>query len=104
MYVLRKSKNNIFNDFHNTNKINMIIERVMKVDKKICLKRSSSFKDSFRKLSKFCCSAYKGRSKQDIIFDKNSSIYLLPNLRTQDIDSIEDWKIAEKLYKINRES
>ena len=38
-----------------------------------------------------------------MVFDEKSSIFLLPRLRVQDIDTLEDWKIAEKLYKLNNE-
>jgi pseudaminic acid cytidylyltransferase len=83
--------------FNKKNQLNLI-------EKKNFFKRTQSFKPTYRDAGQFYWGTYEAWVKKSIIFEKNSSIYLLPNLRTQDIDSIEDWKIAEKLYKINRES
>jgi N-acylneuraminate cytidylyltransferase len=74
-------------------------KRVVMIDKKNFLKRSQDFKDSFHDAGQFCWGTYDGWHKQQIIFDKNSSIYLMPALRSHDIDTLDDWEILKKLYK-----
>jgi N-acylneuraminate cytidylyltransferase len=63
------------------------------------LKRSQDFKDSFHDAGQFCWGTYEGWHNHKVTFDKNSSIYLMSTLKAQDIDNIEDWKIAEYKYK-----
>ena len=33
-------------------------------------------------------------------FDENSSAFVLPSWRVQDIDTLDDWKRAESLFKL----
>lgn len=63
-------------------------------------KKSQSFKTTYHDAGQFYWGTYDSWNSKNIIFDKKTSIYLIPYLRSQDIDNIEDWKIAEKLYKI----
>jgi N-acylneuraminate cytidylyltransferase len=72
------------------------------IDKNNFFKRSQSFRPTYRDAGQFYWGTYNAWVNKSIIFEKDSSIYLLPNLRTQDIDNIEDWKIAEKFYRINK--
>jgi N-acylneuraminate cytidylyltransferase len=72
---------------------------VKMIKKKNFLKRSQDFKDSFHDAGQFYWGTYKGWREQEIIFEKNSSIYLIPFLRSHDIDNINDWKIVKELYK-----
>jgi len=74
-------------------------KRVMMVNKKNFFKRSQEFSDTFHDAGQFCWGTYKGWCKQEIIFDKNSSIYSMSALRAHDIDNLDDWKILKKLYK-----
>jgi N-acylneuraminate cytidylyltransferase len=74
-------------------------KRVVMINKKNFFKRSQDFKDSFHDTGQFCWGTYEGWHKQQIIFDKNSSIYLMSALRSHDIDTPDDWKILKKLYK-----
>jgi N-acylneuraminate cytidylyltransferase len=67
-------------------------------------KRSQDFAETYHDAGQFYWGTYDSWIKKSVFFGKNSSIYLLPNLRTQDIDNIEDWKIAEKLYKIKNKT
>ena len=39
-----------------------------------------------------------------IVFDKNSTIQIIPKHRAQDIDDLQDWKFVEKLFLINKET
>ena len=72
---------------------------VRMIKKKNFLKRSQDFKDSFHDAGQFCWGSYRGWREQRIIFDKSSSVYLIPFLRSHDIDNIDDWEIVKKLYK-----
>ena len=54
-------------------------------------------------MSQFYWATKKIWIRKKTIFDKKSSIYLLPRLRVQDIDNLDDWRIAEKLYKLENE-
>jgi pseudaminic acid cytidylyltransferase len=70
------------------------------VNKYNYFKRSQSFIPKYRDVGQFYWGTYNSWTNNSRIFNKNSLIYLLPNLKTQDIDNIEDWKLAEKLYKV----
>ena len=73
------------------------------VNKKNYSKRSQDLKDTYHDAGQFYWGSYKSWLNEKLIFTNKSSIYLLPRLRVQDIDNIEDWKIAEKLYKLNND-
>ena len=75
-------------------------KRVVMIEKKNFLKRSQDFKDSFHDAGQFCWGTYEGWHKHNVIFDKNSSIYLMSTLKAHDIDNLNDWKIIKKLYKL----
>ena len=64
-------------------------------------KRSQDLKSVFHDSGQFYWGQKNMVNKK--IFDEKSSIFLLPRLRVQDIDNIDDWKIAERLYKLNNE-
>lgn len=74
-------------------------KRIVMVDKKNFLKRSQDFKDSFHDAGQFCWGTYEAWHKKEIIFHKNSSIYLMSALKAHDIDDLDDWKIVKSLYK-----
>ncbi len=73
------------------------------VNKKNYSKRSQDLKATYHDAGQFYWGSYKSWLNEKLIFTNKSSIYLLPRLRVQDIDNIEDWKIAEKLYKLTND-
>ena len=73
------------------------------INKKNYKKRSQDLKQIFHDAGQFYWATKKTWINKKIVFDEKSSIFLLPRLRVQDIDTLEDWKIAEKLYKLNNE-
>tara|TARA_B110000483_G_scaffold218511_1_gene271912 strand:+ start:769 stop:1470 length:702 start_codon:yes stop_codon:yes gene_type:complete len=73
------------------------------VNKKNYNKRSQDLKDVYHDAGQFYWGSYNGWIEKKRMFDKYSSVYLMPKLRVQDIDTLEDWKIAEKLYKLNND-
>jgi N-acylneuraminate cytidylyltransferase len=75
--------------------------KIIQINKNNFFKKSQFFKPTYRDAGQFYWGTYHTWVNKSIIFEKNSSIYQLSNLRTQDIDNIEDWKAAEQLYRIN---
>ena len=73
------------------------------LNKKNYKKRSQDLKQIFHDAGQFYWATKKTWINKKMVFDEKSSIFLLPRLRVQDIDTLEDWKIAEKLYKLNNE-
>ena len=64
-------------------------------------KRSQDLTKSFHDAGQFYWGKYSAWLNKKKLFSKNSKFYKMPKLRVQDIDNIDDWKIAEKLYKIH---
>lgn len=74
-------------------------KKIKAIDKKNYLKRSQDFQKRFYDIGCF----YWGKShiwqkKVDVF--KNSTSIQIPNWRTVDIDSIDDWKRAELIFKL----
>jgi len=70
------------------------------VNKYNYFKRSQSFKPKYHDVGQFYWGKYDTWVDNSKFLNRNSSIYLLPNSKAQDIDNIEDWELAEKLYKL----
>ena len=64
-------------------------------------KRSQDFKKSYHDAGQFYWGTYDAWLNTKNLFNGNSTTYLLSQLKAHDINNIEDWKIAEKLYLIN---
>lgn len=75
-------------------------KNITMLDKKNYHIRSQDFVETFHDAGQFYWGTYDYWIKNKIIFNKNSMFYLLPQLRVQDIDNIEDLQIAKKLYKL----
>jgi N-acylneuraminate cytidylyltransferase len=65
--------------------------------------RSQDLKEAFHDAGQF----YWGRGQdwkvENVFFAPYSRIYKLPRNRVQDIDTLEDWNFAEKLFLLNKE-
>ena len=70
------------------------------INKKNFFKRSQDLKETYHHAGQFTWATYDTWIKNKISFSKISTIYLLPQLRVQDIDNYEDLRIAKKLYKL----
>lgn len=72
--------------------------------KKVCDFDGESTTQYFKKIYSDAGQFYWGGSeawmKHNSIFDCNSIAYLIPPNQTQDIDTIEDWELAEFKYKL----
>jgi len=64
-------------------------------------KRSQDLKKGFHDAGQFYWGKYDAWLNKKMLFNKYSKFYNMPKLRVQDIDNIDDWKIAEKLYKLH---
>ena len=73
-------------------------------NKKNFYKRTQDLKESYFDAAQFYWGTYEAWMNNDIIFGKKSKMYLLPRLSVQDIDTVEDWKVAETLFKIEKNS
>ena len=70
------------------------------ISKKNYFKRSQDFKETFHDAGQFYWAHSQTWIKQEIVFNKNSNIYLLPLDKAYDIDTYEDWRLVKKFYKI----
>jgi pseudaminic acid cytidylyltransferase len=86
------------------------IQRSFKIDKNNKLKmffpkyyhyRSQDLDSAFHDAGQFYWGKTKAWLNNKNIFSKNSFPMPIPRSRVLDIDTIEDWKIAEKMFKIN---
>ena len=77
-------------------------KKIKMFDAKNYKKRSQDLKEVYHDAGQFYWGSYNSWQSKEPIFTKKSTCYLLPKFRVQDIDNLEDWKMTEKLYKINK--
>jgi pseudaminic acid cytidylyltransferase len=75
-------------------------KNIRMINKKFFYKRSQDLKETYHDAGQFYWGTYDAWTKKKIIFGGNSKIYLMPQLRSQDIDTTDDWHIAEKLFRL----
>ncbi len=61
---------------------------------------SQTLRETYHDAGQFYWARTKTWLKKKSILNNNSFAFKLPQLRVQDIDNINDWKIAEKLFKL----
>jgi len=61
---------------------------------------SQKLKDTYHDAGQFYWGAVNTWLNKKSVLNNNSYAFKLPQLRVQDIDNLEDWKIAEKLFKL----
>lgn len=110
-YQLIKSKKNgyVFSAIKNSYPIQRSFffnkrDGVKLISKKNYFKRSQDFKKTFHDAGQFYWAHSQTWIKQEIVFNKNSKIYLLPLDKAYDIDTYEDWRLVQKFYKIKNMS
>ncbi|MEA2091908.1 MAG: pseudaminic acid cytidylyltransferase, partial [Campylobacterota bacterium] len=62
--------------------------------------RSQDLEEAYHDAGQFYWGRPEAWCENKMIFSKNSSIVILPRYLVQDIDTIEDWKRAELMYKV----
>ncbi|CAI3941004.1 pseudaminic acid cytidylyltransferase [Alteromonas macleodii] len=65
------------------------------------VKRSQDFEHVFHDAGTFYWGTQAAFSYQKPVFSSSSDIYELSRWKAQDIDTVEDWEFAEKLYQVN---
>ena len=63
---------------------------------------SQKLKDTYHDAGQFYWATTKTWLNKKSILNNNSYVFKLPQMRVQDIDSLDDWKIAEKLFKFRK--
>lgn len=63
---------------------------------------SQNLKTAFHDAGQFYWGSTKTWLKKKNIINENSYVFKLPQLKVQDIDNINDWKIAEKLFILKK--
>jgi len=76
--------------------------RVLMNNKKFFNKRTQDLNKFYHDAAQFYWGKKDSWIKKKIIFSKNSTVEIIPEFESVDIDNIEDWKFAEKLYLLNK--
>ena len=77
-------------------------DKIIMNNKKNYNKRTQDLKDYYYDIGQFYWGKTNSWLNNKIIFDKNSTIQIIPKHRAQDIDDLQDWKFVEKLFLINK--
>ena len=100
-------KSNKWNFVSSATKYSYPIERSFKItnNKSIKMnfpnnysKKTQLFRSNYHDAGQFYWGKIDSWLKNKKFFDKNSTVYLLPSYRVQDIDTIDDWKNAENIF------
>lgn len=73
------------------------------INKKNYKSRSQDLEPVYHDAGQFYWGSSNDWNNSKMIYGNKSSVYLLPRIRAQDIDTLEDWNIAKKLYKLINE-
>jgi len=102
--IKRKNCDYVLSAFRNSQPIQRSFfldkkKKIHLVNKKNFLKRSQDLTTTFSDAAHFCWGRREAWEKK-IPFSGNSQLFLIPFLRTKDIDTKEDWKDAERLFHL----
>ena len=76
-------------------------QKIVLTDKKKFIKNSQNLRDFYHDAGQFYWGSVKSWYSKNTILDNKSTIYELKKYQAIDINTLDDWKLAEKLYKIN---
>ena len=76
-------------------------QKIVLIDKKKFIKNSQNLQDFYHDAGQFYWGSVKSWYSKNTILDNKSTIYELKKYQAIDINTLDDWKSAEKLYKIN---
>jgi len=96
-YVLAISKF----DFPIQRGLMLIDNKIKMINQKNFLKRSQDLLETFHDAGQFCFGKSKNWIKKKNIFKSHTSFVEIDKWRCQDIDNLNDWRMAEKLFKLN---
>jgi len=96
LFSASKFKSSIFRSFYfsKKSKLNMLFPKYYNT-------RTQDLKETFHDAAQFYWGTEKAWNKELRIYDKKSKLYFLEDWKINDIDNKHDWKIAEKLFKLN---
>ena len=66
-------------------------------------KRSQDLEELYHDAGQFYWGTSKSWLEGRLLFSKNTMPYILPRHRVQDIDTMEDWKRAELMFKASQD-
>ena len=92
IFLAKKTDSQSYRSFI-LNKKNIIIKPSKKENR-----RTQDLKKKFQDLGQFYIGKYNTWKKEKTILTKKSKAIILKNWQATDIDELEDWKLAEKLY------
>lgn len=81
----------------------IINNKLLLVDKKKFLMNSQNFKDFYYDAGQFYWGTAKSWYAKNTILNNNSTIYELKKYQSIDINTHDDWKLALRLYKFNKD-
>ena len=76
-------------------------KKIKMIFKKYYKKRSQDLKQIFCDAGQFYWGSKNTWLKEKMLFSKNSDIIIIPKWRYHDIDTLDDWKKAEKIIDID---
>ena len=76
-------------------------QKIVLIDKKKFIKNSQNLQNFYHDAGQFYWGSVKSWYSKNTILDNKSTIYELKKYQAIDINTLDDWKWAEKLYKIN---
>ena len=76
-------------------------KKIVLNDKKKFIKNSQTFQDFYHDAGQFYWGTPKSWYSKNTISSNKSTIYELKKYQTIDINTLDDWRFAEKLYKLN---
>ena len=79
----------------------LLNKRIVLNDKKKFIKNSQTFQDFYHDAGQFYWGTSKSWYSKNTISSNKSTIYELKKYQAVDINTLEDWKFAEKLYKLS---
>ena len=94
-FTATKASASLFRSFYYSNK------KLKKFNKNYYSKRTQDLPQLFYDIGQFYVAKKEVWLKQKNIFSNKSKFIEVPKNRSYDIDDIDDWKIAEKLYLVN---
>jgi len=79
----------------------LLNNKIILIDKKKFSKNSQYFNDFYHDAGQFYWGTSKAWYSKNTVLNNKSTIYELKKYQAVDINTMEDWKFAEKLYKLD---
>lgn len=80
----------------------IINKKIVLTNKKKFKENSQNFEDYYHDAGQFYWGTFKAWHAKNTLLDNKSSIYELKKYQVVDINTPDDWRLAEKLYRLNK--